>query len=49
MFEFYIWLIFLCILAVCYVVAAVLVVEKIKECIEDLKFELWRKRNNDKE
>lgn len=49
MFEFYIGLIFLCILAVCYVAGFVLAVGIIKEWIEDLEYELWRKRNNDKE
>ena len=49
MLEFYIGLIFLFILAVCYVVGFVLVVKIIKKWIEDLEYELWRKRNNDKE
>lgn len=44
MFEFYIGLIFLCILAVCYVAGFVFAVGIIKEWIEDLEYELWRKR-----
>ena len=44
MLEFYTGLIFLCILTVCYAVAAVLAVGIIKEWIEDLEYELWRKR-----
>lgn len=48
MLEFYIRLIFLCIFVVCYAVAVIFVVEIIKEWIEDLKFEMWRKRNYDK-
>ncbi len=48
MFEFFIGLIFLCILTVCYAVGALAAVGIIKEWIEDLKFEMWRKRNNDK-
>lgn len=45
MLEFYIRLIFLCILTVCYAVAALAAVGIIKEWIEELKYELWRKRN----
>ena len=45
MLEFYIGLIFLCILTVCYAVAAVGI---IKEWIEDLEYELWRKRYDKK-
>lgn len=48
MLEFYIRLIFLYILAVCYAVAVIFAVEIIKEWIEDLEFEMWRKRNYDK-
>lgn len=48
MFEFYAGLIFLCILAVCYAVAVIFVVEIIKEWIEDLEYELWRKRYDKK-
>lgn len=44
MLEFYIGLIFLYIFIVCYVVAVLVAVEKIKEWIEDLEYELWRKR-----
>lgn len=48
MLEFCIGLIFLYIFAVCYVVAVILAVEKIKEWIEDLKYELWRRRYDKK-
>lgn len=48
MLEFYIRLIFLCILTVCFAVAALAAVGIIKEWIEDLEYDLWRKRNNDK-
>lgn len=48
MLEFYIRLIFLCILTVCYAVAVLVAVEKIKEWIEDLEYELWRKRYDKK-
>lgn len=48
MLEFYTGLIFLCILAVCYAVAALAAAGIIKEWIEDLKYDLWRKRNHDK-
>ena len=48
MLEFYIRLIFLCILAVCYAVAALAAVGIIKEWIETLEFEMWRKRNHGK-
>lgn len=48
MLEFYTGLIFLCILAVCFVAGAVIAAGIIKEWIEDLKFEIWRRRNNDK-
>lgn len=44
MLEFYIGLV----LTVCYAVAAVLAVGIIKEWIEDLEYELWRKRNDKK-
>lgn len=48
MLEFYIRLILLCILTVCFAVAALAAVGIIKEWIEDLEYDLWRKRNNDK-
>ena len=48
MFEFFIGLIFLYIFVVCYVVAVIVAVEKIKGMIGDLEFELWRKRHYDK-
>lgn len=48
MVEFFIGLIFLYIFVVCYVVAVIFAVEKIKGWIEDLEFEMWRKRHYDK-
>lgn len=48
MFEFYIRLIFLCILTVCYAVGALAAVGIIKEWIEALEYELWRKRYDKK-
>lgn len=48
MLEFYIRLIFLCILTVCFAVGVLAAVEIIKEWIEDLEYELWRKRYDKK-
>lgn len=48
MLEFYTGLIFLCILTACFAVGALAAVEIIKEWIEDLKYELWRKRYDKK-
>lgn len=48
MLEFYTGLIFLCILTVWFAVAALAAVGIIKEWIEDLEYELWRKRYDKK-